>query len=68
VLVRYPRGKESCSLDDSASLVKDVAGTDTENAAHVWSDSNSGPLPASKTPERVAEVCALITNKDTQND
>jgi len=60
VLTSYPRARFLRSLEEVSTLLEDVKGTTSKEAALSWIKTNAGPLPAEDMPKRVAEVILMI--------
>jgi hypothetical protein len=56
VLTSYPRASFLSNLDKFSSLLASSQTSVDSNLVMKWINENSGPLPASKMPERVANV------------
>lgn len=60
VLTSYPRMRVLRSLDGLAQIVEEMAKSTHPEETRAWLEANTGPLPAERMPERVADVMLKI--------
>lgn len=68
VLTTYPLGITLKKIDDFNYLLNNLLSIDTNNDLNDWINTNSGPLPAEKMPERVKSIVFNIINNKSLRD